>query len=75
MSRTATSTHDRESREALTKALHELYVGVADMRDLLQFVIENGPLGNEEFPRGIASAVSMTHERAVALCKVAEGVL
>lgn len=61
--------------EQAIQALHELYVGVADMRDLLQFVIENGPLGNEDFPRGIAAAVSMSHMRAVELCKVAEGVL
>lgn len=74
MDKRASSEHSGElSREEQAfQALHELYVGVVDIRDLLQFVIEHGPLGNEDFPQGVAAAVSMTHMRAVALCKLAE---
>lgn len=61
--------------EQAFQALHELHVGVADIRDLLQFAIDHGPLGNESFPRGVAAAISMTHMRAVALCTVVEEVL
>ncbi|HFF6210871.1 TPA: hypothetical protein ACGCHH_000796 [Stenotrophomonas maltophilia] len=60
--------------EEAFQAIYELHVGLVDIRDILQFVIEHGPLGNEDFPRGIAAAVSMSHMRAVALCKVAEEV-
>lgn len=60
--------------EQAFQALHELHVGVVDIRDLLQFVIEHGPLGNEDFPQGVAAAVSMTHMRAVALCNLVETV-
>ncbi|EKT4090768.1 hypothetical protein QEG23_000238 [Stenotrophomonas maltophilia] len=60
--------------EEASQALHELLVGLVDIRDILQFVIEHGPLGNEDFDRGVAAAVSMSHMRAVALCRLVEEV-
>lgn len=60
--------------EEAFQALHQLHVGLVDIRDILQFVIEHGPLGNEDFDRGVAAAVSMSHMRAVALCNLVEEV-
>jgi len=61
--------------EEAFQALHKLNSGIADIGDLCQFVIDNGPLGNADFPRGIAAAISMIHLRAVGLSRVLGEVL
>lgn len=76
MSRTTTNVTDTVSREEEAfQALHQLNAGVCDISDLCQFIIDNGPLGNANFPRGVAAAISMIHLRAVGLSKVVGEVL
>lgn len=74
--RASTDPTNQPSREdAAFQALHQLQAGIEDISDLCQFLIDNGPLGESDFPRGVAAAISMIHVRALSLQSVLGEVL